>query len=145
MPDKTILCPTDFSDPSDHALLAGIELAQALGARVRVVHCYGLPTYFALPELALIPSEEYAFKVSTAHQEKLDALMARHRDGGVPMQAVLRVGAPADEIIAEADACDASMVVVGSRGHGSVSKMLLGSVTERVLRRSTRPVLVVPD
>lgn len=145
MHSPTLVCPTDFSNASQHALDAGIELARTLGGRVRIVHCYGLPTYFALPELALIPSEEYALKVSTAHQDKLDALLARYRDAGVPMEAVLRVGAPADEILSEAEACDAAMVVIGSRGHGSVSKLLLGSVTERVLRRATRPVLVVPD
>lgn len=144
MTAKTLLCPTDFSEPSQRALAAGIELARELKAQVRVVHCYGLPSYFALPELALIPSEGYALKVSNAHQDKLDALLAEHKGSDVPISAVLRVGPPAEEVVAEADACDAAMVVIGSRGQGAVAKMLLGSVTERVLRSARCPVLVVP-
>jgi nucleotide-binding universal stress UspA family protein len=52
-------------------------------------------------------------------------------------------GKPADEIVAYADSIDADLIVVGSRGHGSLTSALIGSVSRGVLREIRRPVLIV--
>jgi nucleotide-binding universal stress UspA family protein len=52
-------------------------------------------------------------------------------------------GRPADEIVAYADSIDADLIVVGSRGHGTLTNALIGSVSRDVLRESRRPVLIV--
>ncbi len=55
---------------------------------------------------------------------------------------VVREGSPADEIVHEAESCHADLVVIGSRGHGEVRSVLLGSVSERVMHAAHCPVLI---
>jgi nucleotide-binding universal stress UspA family protein len=64
---------------------------------------------------------------------------ARH----VPVRTVDASGAPIDEIVQEADALDAALLVLGSRGLGFLRRLVLGTTSERLLRRTTRPLLVV--
>lgn len=141
---RRILCPTDFSTPSRAALDYAVKLAKEVGAAVRVLHTYSLPTYYALPEVALIPSQDYALHCSTAGQAKLDELLSHYGDAGVPIEAGLVVGPAAGEIVQDAKNHQADLIVMASRGHGAVAKLLLGSVTERVLRLAPCPVVVVP-
>jgi nucleotide-binding universal stress UspA family protein len=61
-----------------------------------------------------------------------------------PAETVLRVGRPAEEILDTADEGDFDLVVLGHRGMGAARRFLMGSVSERVVRHATRPVLVVP-
>jgi nucleotide-binding universal stress UspA family protein len=73
----------------------------------------------------------------------LDDARARAEEAGVTAYTRLLRGEPADEIVAYADAVDADLIVVGSRGHGAVTSALLGSVSREILREARRPVLVV--
>jgi nucleotide-binding universal stress UspA family protein len=59
-------------------------------------------------------------------------------------ETILRVGRPAEEILDTADEGDFDLVVLGHRGMGAARRFLMGSVSERVVRHATRPVLVVP-
>ena len=140
---RKILCPTDFSPLSEEGLHYGIELAQKLGAQIRVIHAYGLPTYFALPEAAVIPSADYAAARSVALQDLLDSTLASHEAAGVQMDSVLRLGVVHDEIVGEAERWNADMIVVSSHGHTGLAHVILGSVAERVVRLAHCPVLVV--
>jgi nucleotide-binding universal stress UspA family protein len=63
---------------------------------------------------------------------------------GIDAQAVMRRGRPADELVAVAHERDAALIVVGCRGHGSVRTLLEGSVSFKLSREATRPVVVVP-
>jgi nucleotide-binding universal stress UspA family protein len=62
---------------------------------------------------------------------------------GADVETALLKGRPADEIVAYADDIDADLIVVGSRGHGSIASALIGSVSLGVLHESRRPVLIV--
>ncbi|MDD9946262.1 MAG: universal stress protein [Myxococcales bacterium] len=141
---EKILCPTDFSEASDAAVEYAVQLAKLVGAEIRVLHTYALPTYYAMPEVALIPSQEYALHCSTTGQAKLDALLERHAARGVKMHSALLVGPAPSEIANDAANYGADAIVMASRGQGAVAKLVLGSVTERVLRMATCPVIVVP-
>lgn len=140
---KRILCTTDFSDLSVEGLEYSIDLARHFEAELRILHVYALPTYFAAPEGAFIPSADYATTRSNEVQEQLDALVAQYSDRGVPLKTALKVGVSYKEIVADADAWNADLIVMASHGHSGITHVILGSVTERVLRTASCPVLVV--
>jgi nucleotide-binding universal stress UspA family protein len=142
MPFKTILVASDFGHAAVSALDWTIDLARALGARVRVAHVYDLPLV-GLPDATLMVNAATAARLSNQAQAALNAEVARVQDRGVPIAGLLRQGDPRDEIPALAASEGANLIVVGSHGRRGVARALLGSVAEDLLRRSSIPVLVV--
>ena len=139
----SIVIGTDFSETSERALAYAIELAGRLGARVDVVHAYGLPS-FALPiEGAVMAGAAQVAGLSVRLGEGMKELVDRHRTTAVPLDGHLRVGAPDDELLAFAAETGGKLIVVGTHGRTGAAHLLLGSVAERVVRRSTVPVLTV--
>ena len=139
---QRILCPVDFSEPSGHALDYAIDLAQALGAELHLMHAYQLPVY-ALPDGALIPSAELAASVSTDAQRAFDQLMTRIPEG-LSVTPHLTEGAPHAEVQRLVSELDIDLVVMGTHGRTGLARLLMGSVAERVVRTCPVPVLSVP-
>jgi nucleotide-binding universal stress UspA family protein len=139
---KKILIATDGSDSAHEALEFGLGLAEEQGATPFVVH--------VAPAVEVLPYANFGVPAPTVPHE-LDeqdraplteaAELATRR--GIEAKAELLLGDPADEIVAFADMIDADLIVVGSRGHGAIATVLLGSVSRAVLHESRRPVLVV--
>ncbi len=77
------------------------------------------------------------------HQE-IEAAAGELRAAGVDVTALLLQGATADAILREADRLGVDAIVMGTRAHGAIRDLLLGSVSKEVLHKSTRPVLLVP-
>ncbi len=139
---KRLLVPIDFTDTSDFALEYALQLASALGADIVVMHAYELPIY-GFPDGAMIATAEVATKLSTAAQTALDAAVTSRKDRGVPMSSVLRDGVPYEEINTVAGEMDVDIIVIGTHGRKGLTRMLLGSTAEKVVRTATRPVLTV--
>lgn len=133
-----IVVPTDFEDASGKALELAKDLAGKLGTEVVLVHVYSLPTYtYPGLEPTLLPG--FHGEVMQAAQRALDDLgMAQ---GG--LRTLLREGDTASEILAVAGELGARLVVMGTHGRKGLSHLFLGSVAEKVVRRSTVPVLTV--
>lgn len=143
MPDiHTLLSPVDFSDASDHALDYAIDLASKLGARVHIIHVWQPPTY-ALADGIFIPPGDYLSNYMLDLQEQLDKCVARYADRGVTLQGNLIEGVPYTTIIQTAQEIQADLIVMGTHGRTGLAHMLLGSVTDRVVRLSNIPVLTV--
>lgn len=138
-----VLCTTDFSALSSEGIEYALNLAKDCGAAVRLVHVYALPAYFAVPDGAYIPSAEHAADRSNEVQRLLDATVAQYGDRDVPLDGVLKLGVSYEEVVKEADSWGADLIVMASHGHTGLAHAILGSVTERVLRLSRCPVLVV--
>jgi nucleotide-binding universal stress UspA family protein len=139
-----ILVPVDFDEPSDSALAYAIALAKALGADITVLHAFEVPSY-GFPGGALVVSDEaeMAKRILVGAQAGLAALVDKNAGSGVALKMSVREGRPAVEIEAAAQEIGADLVVMGTHGRRGLSRALLGSVAEEVVRTSRRPVLTV--
>jgi len=143
---RRILLATDFSSASRPALARAIALARQNRAALRVVH--------ALPPLALAVGADFAFVPTGTYeaidrrarqhaQKQLKALVGRARKAGVRATTLLLDGAPHEQVARAARRTRADLLVIGTHGRTGVSKILLGSVAERLVRLAPCPVLTV--
>lgn len=139
---KRILVPTDFTDTSDRALDWALNLAGRLGGAVTVMHAYEIPV-IGFPDGAIIATPEIAGRIAEASRAALDTAVAKRRGGPVPIDGVIREGVAWEAINALADELDADMVVIGTHGRRGLSRALLGSVAENVVRTAHRPVVTI--
>lgn len=143
MPEfRKILSPVDFSETSLHALDYASALAKQLGAELHLLHTYQLPVY-ALPDGALMASPEYVNELSAKLQRELDKLVEARQEEGLSLHGHLSEGVPHAEICRQAKELGADLVVMGTHGRSGLGHLLLGSVTEKVVRSSEVPVLTV--
>ncbi|HET9442487.1 MAG TPA: universal stress protein [Acidimicrobiales bacterium] len=136
---RRIVVGVDGSDNAAVAVAWAASLAAATGAEVVAVHALGLLDHLGPgdPVLAQPHRDEIGLEFEKAWCAPLD-------EPGVACRKVMRDGPPADVLLAEADEVGADLIVVGSRGVGTVAELVLGSTSTQVARRSTRPVTIVP-
>lgn len=142
---SNILVPTDFSPLSDHAALSAATLARSVGGRVTLFHVYNPPVVM-LPDgstFAATPAELVAItsRVDDELREAKRSLQARV--AGVDIETVAVIGDAVGEILGAAAGGTYDVIVMATHGRGVLGRMLLGSVTERVLRRAAIPVMAV--
>jgi nucleotide-binding universal stress UspA family protein len=138
---ETILCPTDFSKPSEYAFELAAALARDHGARLVVLHA--LPPTIVYGELVPMPPtppDEYLPKFWEAFH-RLEAADPRARELRIETRVV--EGTPADTIREIAEEIGASLIVMGTHGRTGLSRLLMGSVAEEVLRKAACPVMTV--
>jgi len=144
---KRILYPTDFSELSLHAIPYVRELAKAFSGSVYCLHVVdeAYQTWAPIgPESVpiTVPMEELA----TIASEQMTKFVSEHLDGlAPPAETNVVVGRPFVEIIAAARQWQADVIVMSTHGRGAISHMLLGSTTEKVVRKSPCPVMTIRD
>ena len=144
---RRILCPVDFSDASQHALAHAAVIAGWYGARVTALHV-ATPIY--LLEGPLLFTDLPAASTPTeADRQKREAELRQWIEpmdvAGLPTDVLVEEGHnPAARILACATALRADLLVMGTHGRSGFERLMLGSVTEKVLRRAACPVLTVP-
>ena len=134
-----ILVPTDFSSGSQQALIYAIALAGKVGARVNVLSVIGVPSY-GVPELGVGLTAPMIDTLIADNQAALDQLVRDMPDVG---DRLIRVGDPRDVILQTAEEIKADLIVMGTHGRRGISRALLGSVAEMIVRTSPVPVLTV--
>ncbi len=143
---KRILVPVDFSPASEKAIVHAAELAKAFGAEIDVLHVWEAPKFLP-PELVIAgpgPQQTLAELSKTRAQTELDHFVEQMSKLGVSVAwAHAEEGSPASKIVEEASARAYDLVVVGSHGRTGMSRVLMGSVAERVVRHCKKPVLSV--
>ncbi|WP_332897365.1 universal stress protein [Haladaptatus sp. CMSO5] len=147
---ENILIPTDGSDTANVAVAHAVDLAATYGARLHALYVVDIDAVnFGLGTEQVDRITQGNFGEMTELQEKADkatgAVAAAAADHDVEVHEEVRVGAPHDVIAGYADSKDIDLVVMGSHGRSGVKRALLGSVTERVLRTTHRPVLVIDE
>jgi nucleotide-binding universal stress UspA family protein len=143
---KNILIPTDGSELSQKAVVQGVELAKALGAKVTaffaappatpIVYRHRLPVGYATPqeheEMIERTATQYLEVVERAAKEARVPYEAVHLTSDYPAEAILKIAAK--------KGCD--LIVMATHGHGGLRGMVIGSVTQKVVNHSEIPVLV---
>jgi nucleotide-binding universal stress UspA family protein len=144
----TILVPVDFDEASRRAVSTAVEFARLFGGRVVILHVIP-PTSFPegtrlLPVDAVDPIDlgEY---VSNRAKRLLNEYFASVLIAGVEVRKEARAGRVVDTVLRAVGESDAKLVVVGTHGRTGVSRLVLGSVAEGVLRRSPVPVLILRE
>ena len=142
MPIHRILVGVDFSEASQQALDWAIELAARLGATVELLHVYQIPS-FAFPESIVPAPPETLEAMVDEGRRRLEEWAGRVRRAGVAATLEILPGSPYVELVARASEGGFDLVVVGTHGRSGLRHALLGSVAEKVVRRSSVPVLSV--
>jgi nucleotide-binding universal stress UspA family protein len=137
-----ILCPTDFSDASAHAVDLAALIAGWYKARIAALHVVSAAA--VLPEFSLSPSGSVDEDALRALRTATAGRFAHAAGGGIAVDVLVDVGSPASRILERAGTLPADLIVMGTHGLGGFEHLMLGSVTERVLRKAACPVLTVP-
>ncbi|HEV7557378.1 MAG TPA: universal stress protein [Kofleriaceae bacterium] len=148
---KAILVPHDFSPSANHAAALARDVAKVHGATIALVHVIDLPHQLAGGEVIVPPEtgapigiKEYAISSAESHLQDLAGRLAKD---GVATTSFVRIGHPVDEILRIAKDEHVDLIVMGTHGRSGIRHLIAGSVTERVVRGASVPVLSVrhPD
>ena len=160
---KRILVPVDFSPAMEGVLALAREMARAFDAELHLVHVREIAAVPVFPAATIgypgigMPEMGMAGGLSAGgadcvppdppnerRKNQLDALKEELTRSGLRTFAHERDGTVAEEVLQTATEISADLIVMGSHGHGSVYNLLVGSVTEGILKAGQRPVLLVP-
>ncbi|WP_299669534.1 universal stress protein [uncultured Polaribacter sp.] len=140
---KKILVPIDFSKPSEYATKIASKIAKKTNATVYLIHMIELPSgvvdmgassKFSIPESML-----YLRKT----REKVLYFKAKFFSEDIAVEYFIKLNTPYNGIKKYADKIDADLIIMGSKGHSEFEEIVIGSNTEKIVRSSKRPVIVV--
>ena len=134
-----VLVPTDFSAHAEHAQELAIMFASKFGAKMTLLHAYSIPL-MAYSEGIAWPIED----VEREARKALDAAGSKVKERYARLETSLRFGHPWEQILAAVKDLGVDLIVMGTHGRRGLSRALLGSVAEKVVRLSPVPVLTVP-
>jgi nucleotide-binding universal stress UspA family protein len=144
LPIKKILCPTDFSDSSYEALKVAEELALNFSAKLYLINVFS-----PIPVIAE-PTGPLSFNVSLYQKEleesskkSLEDVRKNRISKQVHVQTIVAYGIAADEIVGTAETENVDLIVITTHGRTGFRHLVSGSVTEKVIRISSHPVLTI--
>jgi nucleotide-binding universal stress UspA family protein len=140
---KKILVPVDFSKPSEYAARIATKIAKKIGAAIYLIHLIEIPSgvvdmgassKFSIPESML-----YLRKT----KEKIVAFKEKNFPKDLKIEYFIKINTPFEGIRKCAHKIDADLIVMGSKGHSEFEEIMIGSNTEKVVRTSTVPVIII--
>jgi nucleotide-binding universal stress UspA family protein len=144
---KHILAPTDFSTDSDRALQVAVDFARSSGATLTLLTV--VPDWVIPPDLHPMMPENYdteSFRsgLKDEAEKKLAERQKTVEGCTVNSVALLSSANPATEIVGFAKKNGVDLIVVASHGRGAVERLILGSITQKLIHSGPCPILVVP-
>ncbi len=137
---ESVLLAYDGSKPSRDALNFTKDFAKKLNAKVYVLYVVNV-------DVATELFGEYSGKIAEELGEKAKSLVEEAvrelRESGIEAEGLVDAGTPAEKIVENAEKRDVYLIILGAHGYGGIKKLLIGSTSEKVIRLSTKPVLVV--
>ncbi|MBB4119426.1 nucleotide-binding universal stress UspA family protein [Mesonia hippocampi] len=143
---KKILVPTDFSEQAEDALKVAAQIAKKHDSEIFLLHMLELPTQLMDPSVrdagSSIPESIYFMKL--AHQ-RFEDVMSRDYLNGITVHETVQFNSAFEGIMAGSKEHGCDLVVMGSQGASGLKEAFIGSNTEKVVRHSNIPVLVIKD
>jgi nucleotide-binding universal stress UspA family protein len=140
---RHILAPTDFSDYSKQAVASALELAKKFSAKLSILHVVELPPYPV--EGYVPPSVSVTFLEDLERQASQDLaqIVPEAESAGVEVVRQVAVGSPYRKILDLAEAEHVDLIVMATAGRTGFSRLIMGSIAERVVRTASCPVLTI--
>ncbi len=135
-----ILCPVDFSDASRKAVQYAKEFASSMGSRVHLLNVVEPRPMAVDITMNYIPLEE---DLEKAAKEDLQLVLQEFQQAGLKVESSIEIGNPSDVILDKSRELDVNLVIMGSHGKKGLSRLIMGSVAETVVRKANCPVLIV--
>ena len=140
---KKILVPTDFSDYSMHALQYGLSFCREFTAELILLHVIEDPFYPSNGATFGFNIEEFFRQMEEESSKRMLEMVPPEIEKEMPVERIAIRGTPFLEIIRLAKEQAADMIVLSTHGRSGLAHVLMGSVTEKVVRKAPCPVLVV--
>jgi nucleotide-binding universal stress UspA family protein len=143
---KNILVPVDFSDISEYAAKTACEIAKANNSTLYLLHVVELPTNVSPhnPFMEYFDTEE-GLRILNAIKNQFEEFLQKPFFKGVKVVEALQFDGVYESIIKNAKKHNIDLIVMGSKGHDTIDDFVLGSNTEKIIRRSECPVLVLKN
>lgn len=140
---EKILHPTDFSENSKHALKYACAFARHFGAELHLVHVIADLALVTLPPVDGYLPEGYYEDARKRAEQALAELPGEELIGDTPVVKKTLEGAAFPEIVQYAQENNIDLIVMGTHGYSGLSHIVMGSIAEKVVRKSPCPVLTV--
>ena len=139
-----ILIAVDFSQASSAIFSAAEKYAGLLSADCRLIHVAAPDPYFVGYEPGPQSVRDTVARRFRREHKSLQDQAEKMRKNGLNVTPLLVQGPSAETILREADSLKVDLIIIGSHGHGAVYHLLLGSVSQEVLKNAKCPVLIIP-
>ena len=136
----SILCPVDFSDASRKAVQYAREFSASMGSSVYLLNVVEPRPMAVDITLNYVPLEEDLEKAAKAD---LEVVLQQFLSVGLKAECSVEIGNPSDVILEKSGELHANLVIMGSHGKTGLSRFIMGSVAETVVRKANCPVLIV--
>jgi nucleotide-binding universal stress UspA family protein len=136
---KKVFCATDISDFSNHSIAWGIALAQEFGAKLYVCHVVDFPTSITYGDGPIFFMDQQDLAIGNAHKQ-LKQLIG---EAQIEWEPLVTIGHAADEISRLVEEKGADLAISATHGRSGLKRLVLGSVTERLMRTLHCPLLIV--
>jgi universal stress protein A len=134
---QTVLCPVDFTDASLKEVTYAREFATGMGASIYLLNVIDIPEEVLVNNL---PLEE---KFEKKEYDQLDEIIQKLCADGLKADGSIEFGDPAAVILEKAEELGVNLIIMGSHCKHGFSRLILGSVTEKVIRKAKCPVLII--
>ncbi len=140
---KNILFAADFSESSDYAFSYALSLAKQYEAKLVIIHVINEPVDlrgFYVPHISFEKLEQ---EIEAGAQKMMEKFCRTHVKGIDNYETYILPGIPYDEVIKKATEVSADLIIMGTHGRAGLDHVLFGSTAEKVVRKSTIPVMTI--
>lgn len=137
---KTILCPTDFSEESGHAIAYGVRFAEISGATILLPHIIHMPTENYYDDRGHVMAFD---ELRASVQVKLQELRDKYVPDSIRSELICEIGDPYEQLMKLSKDREVDLIVTSTHGRTGLPHLVIGSVAEKIIRHAPCPVFVV--